>query len=211
MFEVYCIKNKINGKVYIGLTIQGVRTRFLHHLYEARSGSSFPIHRSINKHGQDNFDVQTVEVCETKELLKEREIYWISFYESTDREKGYNRTSGGDGTFDRQHSKETKEKIRQKALGRKASLETRQRMSNSRKGKSISENTLLAVKRRNELSKIAVLQYDIDMNLIDEFDSISSAAEANGINYRTIAYRLKHPAKITDTNRYSVKYIWGKK
>jgi hypothetical protein len=44
--------------------------------------------------------------------LKEKEKYWIKFYNSMDQNVGYNLTAGGDGTFGKKHSDETKEKIR---------------------------------------------------------------------------------------------------
>jgi group I intron endonuclease len=208
MCEVYKIENKINGKKYIGITIQGARTRFLHHLYESRSGSTFPLHRSINKYGKENFTIETIETCDSTEQMKEREKFWISFYNTIDRSLGYNRTTGGDGTFGRLHSEETKDKIRQKAIGRKASSGTKERMSESGKGRKMSENTRRALDIRNQKSKKAIIQYDMNMNFIAEFESIMDADRKTGVHYTSIIYRLKHPPKITSTNRYGVKFIW---
>lgn len=133
--DVYKITNKVTGKVYIGITNQGAGVRYRHHWYEARIGESAPIHRSMKKYGEENFTLEILETVDTYEELKDREKYWIKFYDSMNREKGYNLTEGGDGTFGRMHSEETKDKIRQKAIGRKASEETRRKMSESRKGK----------------------------------------------------------------------------
>ena len=117
--EVYKIANNVNGKVYIGITSQGADVRFGHHLYEARSGSTFPIHNAIRKYGVDNFTVETIAECESYEQLKELEKKFIKEYQSKLREFGYNLTDGGDGTFGRFHSEETKDKIRKKAQDRK--------------------------------------------------------------------------------------------
>src|ERR1035437_5569311 len=117
--EVYKIANNVNGKVYIGITNQGAGVRFGHHLYEMRSGSTFPIHNAIRKYGVDNFTVETIAECENYEQLKELEKKFIKEYQSKLREFGYNLTDGGDGTFGRFHSEETKDKIRKKAQGRK--------------------------------------------------------------------------------------------
>lgn len=208
MNEVYKIQNNLNGKIYIGITIQGARTRFLHHLYEARSGSSFPIHRSINKNGKENFTIDVIEVCDSTEQMKEREKYWISFYNTTDRSKGYNRTTGGDGAFGRLHSEETKKKISEKAIGRKMSSESKKRMSDSGKGRKMANTTREALDKRNNLKKIPVVQYDINMNFIAEFDSMSDAEKATGVSYRLILKRVKVQPIITPTNRYGVKFIW---
>lgn len=50
------------------------------------------IKRAIHKYGKDNFIIETVEECD-QQLLNEREIYWISYYNSY--ETGYNSTLGG--------------------------------------------------------------------------------------------------------------------
>ena len=208
MNEVYKIQNNLNGKIYIGITIQGARTRFLHHLYEARSGSSFPIHRSINKNGKENFTIDVIEVCDSTEQMKEREKYWISFYNTTDRSKGYNRTIGGDGTFGRLHSEETKRKIGLLAIGRKASDATKKRMSDSHTENPPSKERIANVVAANKARTKAVVQYDIDMNFIAEYKSLKDAEAATGISYRLISMRTKIPPIITPTNRYRVKFIW---
>lgn len=133
--EVYKITNTITNKIYIGITNQGSGTRYRKHWYDARTGDPCPIHRSMAKYGEENFKLEIIDFADTYEELKEKEKYWIKYYDSNNREKGYNLTEGGDGTFGRFHSEETKEKIRQKAIGRKASEETKKKMSEQRKGK----------------------------------------------------------------------------
>lgn len=131
--DVYKITNKITGKVYIGITNQGAGARYRHHWYEARIGEPAPIHRSMAKYGEENFTLEIIDFADTYEELKEKEKYWIKQYDSMNRDKGYNLTEGGDGTFGRMHSEETKDKIRQKATGRKVSEETKKKMSDSQK------------------------------------------------------------------------------
>lgn len=197
--EVYKIINLLNGKVYIGITIQGSQTRWLHHLYEARSGSSFPIHNAIRKYGKDSFKVEVIEEIEDKDYdyLKEREKYWIQYYDSYNRNKGYNLTLGGDGTFGRTHSEETKDKIRQKALGRKVSIESRKRMSDSQKkvNRDYSDLGKRSNKKRwaNPENKLKssltnpnnkeILQLTLDNIVIEKFRSASEAARQIGVNF----------------------------
>lgn len=202
-FEVYKITNKINNKIYIGITNQGAGVRYLHHLYEARSGSLFPIHNAIRKYGKDNFTLEIIELCEDSDTLKEREKYWIAFYNSTDRSIGYNMTEGGDGTFGRKHSEETKEKIRQKALGRKASEETRQRMSEFRKA-NYTEEHRKAVAESNAKRTKHILMYDRDMNLIKEYPSLKLAASENGLHVDTIRNIAK--GKSNGSGEYIFRY-----
>ena len=154
--EVYKVVNIINGKIYVGITNQGYKIRWYKHCSDAIHDSSFPIHQAIRKYGVANFTVEVLEVCENIDLLKEREQYWIKELNSrTINGEGYNLTDGGDGTFGRKHSKETKEKIRasmmgknvgpkppgfgakvsERMKGRKTSAETRAKLSKALKGK----------------------------------------------------------------------------
>lgn len=131
LYQIYKITNIINNKVYIGLTVQGAKKRYLHHLYEARSNSTFPIHNSIRKYGEDKFRLEVIETVNTHEELKELEKFYISLYDSNNRQLGYNLTAGGDGTLGRFHSEETKAKIREKAINRIPKESTKARMSES--------------------------------------------------------------------------------
>jgi group I intron endonuclease len=64
------------------------------------------------KYGEENFTIDVIDTASDYDELKEKEKYWIKFYNSMDQNVGYNLTAGGDGTFGKKHSDETKEKIR---------------------------------------------------------------------------------------------------
>lgn len=190
--EVYKIINKVTNKVYIGITNQGSGTRYRHHWYEARSGEPSPIHKSMMKYGEENFTIEIIDFAETYEELKEKEKYWIKQYDSMNREKGYNLTEGGDGTFGRIHSEETKEKIRQKAIGRKLSEETKKRMSESRKGKT-SEKKKKHVLSMIEMGKKKIIaeyehvdEFGVILEVCKEFNSMKEAAEFFKIGVDTL-------------------------
>ena len=204
--EVYKVTNKQNGKIYIGITNQGVATRWYKHISDARSNSPFPLHNAIRKYGKENFQIDFVEVVDDVEVLKEREIYWIKYYDSYNRKKGYNLTLGGDGTFGRFHSDETKDKIRQKALGRKTSLEARKKMSESHKNR-IYTTEELQIRSNNGLrTRKKVLQYSYDgKKIIKDYESISAAAEAVGTDRRNISSCLNSKNK---NHIRSAGYIW---
>ena len=90
---IYIIKNTINNKVYVGQTRTSVNQRWSEHLRHAKYGDQI-INRAMKKYGVDKFYVETLEICEV-EKLDEREIYYISLYDSTDKSKGYNVSIGG--------------------------------------------------------------------------------------------------------------------
>lgn len=203
--EVYKITNKVNGKIYIGITNQGSGVRYYKHWSDARKGDPCPIHKAMAKYGKENFTLEIIDFADTYDELKEKEKFYIKKFNSMDRSVGYNLTEGGDGTFGRLHSEETKEKIRQKALGRKASEEAKKRMSESRKGKCSAKMK----SHLQEISKIRchkVYQYDKDLNFIAEYESIRKASEATGLNRDTIRLQLKNPPK--NLNDWRIKFIW---
>jgi len=134
--HIYKTTNLINGIIYVGQN----KNNNKYYL-----GSGDKIRAAIKKYGKENFKKEILEECKNLETLNEREIYWIDKLKATDKSIGYNIDPGGsdpqrfgdlNGMFGRKHSRETKEKMRQKAIGRKASRESRKKMSDSRKGKS---------------------------------------------------------------------------
>ena len=91
---IYKITNTINGKYYIGQTIQNVKERFYQHCATkcSKAVSNMAIHRAIKKYGKSNFTVEVIEEIDSTNL-NDRERYWIKYYNSYNN--GYNSTKGG--------------------------------------------------------------------------------------------------------------------
>lgn len=96
MAYIYCIKNNINGKCYVGKTLKSPKERFSEHLYDAYKPTeeNRPLYRAIKKYGKDNFSLHVLEEC-TDGLASEREIWYIKKLKTYAH--GYNATIGGDG------------------------------------------------------------------------------------------------------------------
>ena len=96
---IYKITNLVNGKIYIGQSLD-IERRYKAHINFSKNKSSreynTPIHNAIRKYGEENFKCEVLIECK-KEELDELEKYYIKFFNSTDREKGYNLTPGGLG------------------------------------------------------------------------------------------------------------------
>ena len=98
MVGIYQIKNKLNGKIYIGQSVN-IKRRWKDHRNrpfnkKAKQYDSY-LYKAIRKEGIDNFEFLILEEC-SKELLDEKEKEWISKTKSNDNKFGYNMTDGGD-------------------------------------------------------------------------------------------------------------------
>lgn len=93
---IYKITNKINGKVYIGQSIN-IENRWKEHksryLSTDEKAYKKPLYAAMRKYKIDNFIFSIVEICNEQDL-NEKEIYWIKYYNSINKEKGYNISLG---------------------------------------------------------------------------------------------------------------------
>lgn len=112
--KAYCVykhTNISNGKVYIGITSQQPEKRWKNgYGYE---GNEY-FYRAIQKYGWDGFEHEIISDGLTKEQACSIEIELIEVYDSTNPEKGYNFSSGGDcGNAGCSRSEEWVEKMKE--------------------------------------------------------------------------------------------------
>lgn len=131
MQRIYKITNQINGKIYIGKTTLPIEKRLKRHFYLASKKINRYLYDAINKYNKENFIIELLEECEYN-LANEREIYYINFYNSTNKEMGYNMTIGGDGG---RMPEESLKKMILKKTGMKLSEEHKRKISEANKGK----------------------------------------------------------------------------
>ena len=94
MYTVYKYTSPSN-KVYIGLTSGTQNKRARSKGYGYKRCTAF--WRAIEKYGWDNFTYEILAQDLTEEDAKQLEKYYIKLYNSTNPEKGYNISAGGDG------------------------------------------------------------------------------------------------------------------
>ena len=95
MTGIYCITNRINGKSYIGQSVN-IEERWKGHKTRPfnKNSSQYdkPLYRAIRKYGLENFIFSILEECK-KEDLNKAEIFWINRLDTYNN--GYNLTAGG--------------------------------------------------------------------------------------------------------------------
>lgn len=81
-----------NGKRYIGSTKKSFLSRMNKHVSMLKINKHPTGHLQLawNKYSSDLFTFDVLEVIENNEIVEVREAYWIEFYNSANREKGYN-------------------------------------------------------------------------------------------------------------------------
>lgn len=169
---------------------------------------NMPVHFWMRKHGVYNIEGVILETAETVDDLNSLEIIWIRRLRSTSGKELLNATSGGGGkagwkaseeqrrrmsesqkayysqpgmigTFTgRSHTEESKKMLRDKALGRKLSAETRAKISKSSLGRSSNENH-----GRTKLSNDTVSDVKLFLNL---GASVREVANSFGIPRGTV-------------------------
>lgn len=100
MIGIYKFQNKINNKVYIGQSVNIKQRKYQHFssaYNEKANDYNSQFHQALRKYGVENFSFEILEEFSSeeysKEKLNEKEIYWISYYDSF--KNGYNATPGG--------------------------------------------------------------------------------------------------------------------
>lgn len=150
---IYKAENKLNGKVYIGQTIQSLSDRKARHLKDSEKNSPFVFHRAIKKYGADNFEWTVIQKCITMNHLNLAEQAYIELYKL----KGvdlYNMTAGGLGSIGYKHTEEHKIKMSIFGMNRKHTEETKLKISNSKKGQCSRKGAVLSEEHKKKISEI---------------------------------------------------------
>jgi group I intron endonuclease len=143
---IYIIKNNINGKVYVGSTVN-FYDRIKKHRANLKNDKhhSIKLQRACNKYGFENLEFIIIEFC-GKDKLIESEQFWINHFDSY--HQGYNSTPNAKNCLGYKQTEEHKKNISNGLKGYKRSEENIENMRLANKGKILSEET------KNKLSII---------------------------------------------------------
>ena len=186
---IYLIRNKVNGKCYVGQTRQKkVEMRWSQHKNLMSSNVSY-LANAIRKYGWESFEPHII--CDiTNDEMDAREILEIR-ERNTLAPNGYNLASGGNSRKITHPS--TKEKIRQSKLGKFPTEETKINMANAQIGRvfasehrkkmseALKKNPRVPVREYNSMVR-EVSQYSLEGVFIKSYESIKKAGEATGFS-----------------------------
>ena len=153
---IYAIEHRLSGRRYIGRTAQSLSMRWKQHRSELKRGChpSVLLQHAWQTDGEQAFECFAIETVldQSKAFAAERELWHLSRTVNP-----YNQSVGTlsgpvPGKF--KHSAEAKEKCRLAHLGRKASEETRRRISEARAGRSYTRKRgyTLSLETRQKMS-----------------------------------------------------------
>jgi group I intron endonuclease len=165
---VYKYTNKINGKIYIGITVQSIEVRHKQHFKDIKKDRVF--HRALKKYGEDNFLLEIIDKAGNYEELKEKERFYIKKYNSF---TGFKNSNGYNNTY--RHTEKNKKimsELRKEfyknnihpSIGIILSSERKEKQSNIMKGRYFGEfNPFYGEKHpegtRKKMSELAIKRY----------------------------------------------------
>lgn len=186
-YIVYRHVNKINGKVYVGITSTTPEKRWKN----GKGYSNMHFGRAIEKYGWCNFEHEIIASGLSRKDACEMERLLIKAHKSANPLYGYNETDGGDGggMIRKHHTKESKEKI-SKARKKDGFTETHKKhISESKQGV------------KHHFAK-KVYQYTKDGEFIKEWEYMSLAAKELNISKGNIS------ASCLGIRKTAGGYVW---
>ena len=147
-YSLYMHTNKINGKRYIGITKQDPERRW--GVNGAHYKESPHLYSAIQKYGWDNFDHRIIHSGMTRDDACLLEKHYISHFKTQDRHYGYNSFEGGSAPIIPEDVREKMSRSmlgNQNCLGRVTSEETKRKISEAQKGRTLTEEHRLALRK----------------------------------------------------------------
>ena len=206
MTGIYKIENLINGKKYIGQSINIYERWNDHKRTNERTSSkqkqTYPLYLAFKKYGIENFSFEIIEECSVDEL-DEKEKYWIKYYHSyiyDSQSNGYNLTLGGQGTniiSDENIDLFCKLWEQGKSVGEISKITKYNNhtiidyLKNYCSSYTIEEGRRRGRQQNGISHRRAIIQYDLLGNKIQEYDSIKSAIQTLKFPKNSINNNLK--------------------
>src|SRR5699024_569747 len=186
---VYKITNTLNGKVYIGQTVDYRKRKVGHFSYLRRNAHrNRYLQKSFNKYGESSFKMEIIKECAVDELDK-LEIYYMRKYNSIDKTLGYNMVIGGN--TNKSFPDYIRQKMSRSQKGRIISEEHRKRIGKWHKGKTISPKD---IEKANKTKKDNQIQWgETNPNAVLTNDDVEKLIKdmLNGLTVEDVMKKYK--------------------
>lgn len=64
LVSIYLVKSTATQKRYVGQTVKPLDKRLVQHVYLAKTGHGYALHRAMRAHGIETFSIHLVETCD---------------------------------------------------------------------------------------------------------------------------------------------------
>lgn len=178
--KIYVLRNRVNDKVYVGQT-KNLQERLLQHLKEStlKQRGKMKLYRAIREIGKENFYIEEVDSCETKDEADEKEVFYIEKFDSI--RNGYNSVSGGNGSAINSSS------MRSKFLELYNSGKTYDELA---KEFSVCNATIVRTAKRNNLKRMRKIPADFLLENKDKMTNVE-IAKMFSVDPATVAREFK--------------------
>ncbi len=212
---VYTITNLVNGKIYVGSTMDSFKRRCYNHYSSLSRGihKNKHLQSSYNKYGKDNLLFEILEICELPYCLSQ-EQYWINMLNVCNPKYGYNNASVTGTSFGVRRTLEQKnkmsllrkEKYPDGAPWIKGRKNSKQQLINISNGlKNYFKENINATDILKKLLSKPVLKFDLDNNFIEEYYSCTYAAKMNNTYRSSIISCCKGNSKTSGGFKWKYK------
>lgn len=152
---------------YVGYTTKSAAERLEGHKYEARKGSTNPVHRWIRKNYGYVCTHVLEEIAGSRQDILTAEMKWIAILDTL--KNGLNCTAGGGGMLGFTHAPESIEQIRKSCSGRVVSEETLRRQSKSQLGRVFSDETRQKMRDAWEIRRLTPVSDETRQKMSESF------------------------------------------
>ena len=191
---IYFIRNKVNGKMYIGQTINFTK-RIKDHKYNYIHfpNKSPHLYAAINKHNWNNFEIEILDIAFLKTNLDILECHYIDLFNTLDKDCGYNLEKGGHSG---PNSFKTRQKISVNAKNRFIDKNNHPMFNRNHTKESNDKN------RNSNKTKKSIICNETEQL----FGSAKAAAKILNIRQGNISRHLRDPVKFKKAQGYTFRF-----
>ncbi len=191
---VYMTTNIVNGKRYIGQTIQSLEKRWVHHC--TPTSGCFYLSNAIKYYGSKNFKLKILAKCNSIDEMNHREQYYIKLF-GTLSPNGYNLMTGGGNSKPSEDTLKKRSESLKRYYGsherKPVSYETRLKISLAGRGRKLSPEH---IKKMQESRIYPIFQYSKEGNFIGSYSCGAEASKKLKISHSDIVKCCKNKRRL---------------